>query len=160
MTNSGTLALHETLELHELIAAQTNSLINFKSAYKNVDCPELKSLYQYSIKATENNLRELLQFLPYAPTIDQPRELKDKGYYAGELLGAAKHSIMQYAGALAETATPMLRTVFLRHFQGAVEWHAKIFEYMNKRSLYPVHNLNELLKNDARNANKAIRMSY
>mgnify|MGYP003574952742 FL=1 len=40
------LAWHETLELHELVAAQSNALMKFKIAYPKIKDPILKTIYK------------------------------------------------------------------------------------------------------------------
>ena len=59
-----TLAWHETLELHELIAAQSVGLVKIKKSMKKISDPQLRQLYSVSAKAKalEQNLRELLPF--------------------------------------------------------------------------------------------------
>lgn len=79
---------------------------------------------------------------------------------AGELLGFAKSSIKNYAGAITETATPSLRKVFKKHLYGAIDTHAKIFHYLYERNLYPAYDLNQLLQNDVDDANKALSQPF
>nr|WP_309505735.1 spore coat protein [Anoxybacillus caldiproteolyticus] len=61
---------------------------------------------------------------------------------------------------MTETATPMLRKTFLKHLLKAIDTHEKVFHYMHERGYYPAYDLNQLLHNDVRNANKAISMTY
>lgn len=156
------LAWHETLELHELIAFQSVLLFKLKKAIQNVNDAELKSLYQVSIQTIEGNLRELLSFLS---TIQASREgkempLLEDGFYAGDLLAAAKTSVRNYAIAITETATPELREVLLKQLNGAVRWHEQVYNYMARRGLYPSYDLGKLLQGDVFRAQNAISMKY
>lgn len=67
MTERRTLAWHETLELHELVAFQANGLVKLKRTERDVSDARLKQLYRFSIHSLEQNLRELLPFFPEAP---------------------------------------------------------------------------------------------
>lgn len=154
-----TLAWHETLEIHELVAFQSNALIGLKKAVKNVEDPQLKTLYVNSIKALEGNLKDLIPFYNLAP-LDRSEERNEDGYYAGNLLGMSKTSVKNYANAITETATPALRAVLTKHLLGAIDWHTSIFNYMYNKGLYPAYDLKKLLQNDVTNATQALRMTY
>jgi spore coat protein F len=155
------LAWHETLELHELIAFQAIGLIKMKKAIGKVDCPTLKFIYVATIEGLETNLRELLQFIPAAPMYGEYRELRDdRAFYAGDLLAFAKTAVRNYAVAITETATPVLRRTLVKQLMKAIDTHERVFNYMYERGYYPAYDLNQLLMNDVRNANKAISMAY
>ncbi|WP_071460207.1 spore coat protein [Bacillus massilinigeriensis] len=149
------LAWHETMELHELVAFQTNVLTKLKMHVGKIREPQLQKIYQVSIVVLENNLRDLLKFFPKAAGHEQPARA-DTRFYAGDILGAAKTSVRNYAIAITETATPALREVLKRHLNGAVDWHAMIFNYMYGKGLYPAYHLQALLENDVKNAQKAL----
>jgi spore coat protein F len=163
------LAWHETLELHELVAAQSNALMKFKKAYPKIKDPILKTIYKQTIDTLTQNIMELLQFYPLTPktsrddavTRDDDVTRDDaSAAAAGELLGFAKSSIKNYAMAITETATPSLRKVFKKHLNGAIDTHAKIFNYLYERNLYPAYDLNQLLQNDVDVANKALSQPF
>ncbi|MFP3511732.1 spore coat protein [Peribacillus sp. SIMBA_075] len=157
------LAWHETLELHELVAAQSITLIKLKKAYPTIQDPILKTIYRQTIDALAQNIMELLQFYPLTPKTDLDGDvLRDEASAAtaGELLGLAKTSIKNYAGAISETATPSLRKVFIKHLNGAIDIHLKIFNYLYERNLYPAYNLNQLLQNDVDVANNALSQPF
>jgi len=157
-----TLAWHETLEIHELVASQTICLIQCKSSLKNVTDDRLRELYTFSVQALEKNIRDLLQFYPQAPREEEMLEDEERqtgtGFQAGELLSASKSAVRNYAIAITETATPALRNVLIRHLNSAINWHTRVFHYMYEHGLYPAYNLSQLLNNDVRNANRALRM--
>lgn len=100
-----------------------------------------------------------MQFYSYAPEI-QSQQREDIGFYAGDLLGFAKTSVRSYAITITETATPRLREVLTRQINGAIQLHAQVFNYMYERGYYPSYDLNQLLKNDVQNVQKAIQMQY
>lgn len=156
------LAWHETLEIHELVASQTICLIRFKSVVRNVSDAGLRELYTFSIRALEKNIRDLLQFYPQAPREEETEENEERqtnpGFQAGELLTASKTAVRNYAAAITETATPALRTVLVRHLNSAIDWHARVFNYMHEHGMYQAYNLSQLLNNDVRNANRALQM--
>src|SRR4051794_19107227 len=118
MNNYPHLAWHETLDMHELVAFQTNGLMKLKKAVHDVNDPDLKKLYFQTIQAIESNLRELLNFYPKAPnpSLSRKSELQDPetGFFAGDLLGMAKAMVRSYAIAVTETATPSLREVLTK----------------------------------------------
>lgn len=159
-----TLGWHETLEIHELVASQTNCLTKCKASFKNLKDAQLKELYTFSIQTLENNVRELLPFYKSAPRLeeDEVEEIRevDTGYFAGELLSSSKSAIKNYAAAITETATPALKTLLTRHLNGAIDWHTRVFNYMYQNGQYPAYNLSQLLSNDVKNANKALKMKY
>ncbi|MBU2659331.1 MULTISPECIES: spore coat protein CotF [Bacillus] len=159
MDERRTLAWHETLEMHELVAFQSNGLIKLKKMIREVKDPQLRQLYSVSIQAVEQNLRELLPFFPQAPhREDEEEERADNPFYSGDLLGFAKTSVRSYAIAITETATPQLRNVLVKQLNAAIQLHAQIFQYMYQHGYYPAYNLSELLRNDVRNANRALSM--
>ncbi|MFC7392188.1 spore coat protein [Scopulibacillus cellulosilyticus] len=154
------LAFHETLEIHELVAFQSVSLMRFKHAAPEVKDRMLQALYFQTIKDLEQNIVDLLQYYPKGQEegtrSSDNREL-DEGYYAGSLLGFAKSSVKNYAGAITETATPQLKNVLINHLNKAIECHTKVFNYMYERGMYPAYNLNKLLRHDQEMAEKALR---
>ncbi|MCY7781848.1 MULTISPECIES: spore coat protein CotF [unclassified Bacillus (in: firmicutes)] len=159
MDERRTLAWHETLEMHELVAFQSNGLIRLKKMIREVKDPQLRQLYSVSIQAVEQNLRELLPFFPQAPhREDEEEERADNPFYSGDLLGFAKTSVRSYAIAITETATPQLRNVLVKQLNAAIQLHAQVYRYMYQHGYYPSYNLAELLRNDVRNANRAISM--
>lgn len=159
MDERRTLAWHETLKMHELVAFQSNGLIKLKKMIREVKDPQLRQLYNVSIQGVEQNLRELLPFFPQAPhREDEEEERADNPFYSGDLLGFAKTSVRSYAIAITETATPQLRNVLVKQLNAAIQLHAQVYRYMYQHGYYPSYNLSELLKNDVRNANRAISM--
>ncbi|MFP3589300.1 hypothetical protein SCB29_37750, partial [Paraburkholderia sp. SIMBA_055] len=75
--NHQQLAWHETLELHELTAFQTNRLIQFKKAVRKIQDRELKSLYLEAIEGIQGNLNELLSFYEYGPYPEEHHEVRN-----------------------------------------------------------------------------------
>ncbi|MCF2946445.1 spore coat protein [Paenibacillus tarimensis] len=153
------LAWHETLELHELTAFQSNCLMAFKMNVPDIKDPTLRALYAETIDTVENNLKELIQYVPKAPTIAHRSSADDlTGFYGGQLLIFAKTSVRNYAIAITETATPQLRETLTRQLNKAIELHAKAFYFMYERGFYPSYNLQKLLTNDVILAKKALSM--
>lgn len=154
-----TLAWHETLDMHELVAFQANGLIKLKRSINEIRDPMLRNLYAQTIRALETNLRELIAFYPRAP-VPHARQQKDleTGFFAGDLLGLAKTLVRNYAIAITETATPELRHTLTRHINSAIQLHAQVFYFMYERSYYPSYNLHQLLANDLKNAQLALSL--
>ncbi|MFC4099117.1 spore coat protein [Paenibacillus xanthanilyticus] len=153
------LAWHETLELHELIAFQSNALMEFKMNAANVKDPALHALYEETVKALETNLQELLPYLPKAPVatrVDNGADLT--AFYAAHLLIFAKTSVRNYAVAITETATPQLRDLLQKQLNNAILLHGKAYAFMLERGLYPSYDLAKLLANDAMVAKKALSL--
>ena len=158
---ANTLAYHETLELHELVAFQSNALLGLKMKVKDVSDQELKNLYVTVIKVMERYIKELLQFFPRAPQREEEeRDRQETGFYAGNLLGLTKNLIRNYAIAITETATPVLKKTLTNQLNGFIDLHSQIFNYMAKHDMYPAYNLSALIKNDVNNANKALAKKY
>ncbi|MCM3160309.1 spore coat protein [Metabacillus litoralis] len=153
-----TLAWHETLELHELVAFSSIGLMKLKKGLNKISCPTLKSIYSQSIRELETNIRELLQFYPLAARGEEDSRDMDKAFYAGDLLAFSKAAVRNYAVAITETATPELRSVLAKQLQSAINIHARIFYYMYERGFYPAYNLQKLLNNDINLAKKALSM--
>jgi spore coat protein F len=156
------LAWHETLEIHELVAFQAIGLVRLKTAFPEITCPVLKSLYNQAIIALSNNLNELVQFYPMAPhpAREEDERVDVLPFYAGDLLALAKTSVRNYSIAVTETATPILRGVLTKQLLGAIELHGGVYQYMYERNLYPSYNLNQLLQNDINLVQKALAMPF
>ncbi|MCY8235446.1 spore coat protein [Priestia endophytica] len=153
-----TLAWHETLELHELVAFSSIGLMKLKKAIGKIQCPTLKNIYSQSICELEVNIKELLQFYPLTPRDEGDMRDMDKVFYAGDLLAFSKAAVRNYAVAITETATPKLRKVLAKQLRLAIKCHARIYQYMYERGYYPSYNLEKLLNNDINLANKALSM--
>lgn len=154
------LAWHETLEMHELTAYQSNQLTHLKMCLPDIKDPQLQALYAGAIKGVEQNLKELLQYFPKAPqgTRGSSVDMDMTAFYAGQLLGFAKTSVRSYAIAITETATPQLRDTLQKQLNAAIVLHGKVFRFMYERGLYPSYDLPKLLSNDVTMANKAISL--
>jgi spore coat protein F len=154
------LAWHETLEMHELVALQAMCLMKLKRAFPQVEDPDLRNLYSQSIRVLEGNLRELMAFYPKAPIPPDSRKEKnpEMGFFAGELLGSAKTLVRNYAIAITETATPVLREVLTKQLNTAIQLHATVFYFMEQKSYYPAYSLERLLANDIQIAQRALSM--
>lgn len=159
-----TLAWHETLELHELVAFQSVGLMKLKLSYRKVPDQELKEIYNKSIHELEHNISELLKFYPSAPGYqgrDDDEDLReDVGFYAGDLLSLSKALVRNLSVAITETATPALRNVLTKQLNAGIKGHERIFNYMYRHGLYPSYDLGRLLGLDIENAQKALRMKY
>lgn len=152
------MAWHETLELHELTAASSNYLMGFKMVVDDVKDAQLKALYLEAITTLENNLKELTTHYAKAP-VAAVRSTGDgdlTGFYAGKLLLFAKTAVRNYAIAITETATPSVRETLVKQLNAAIVFHAKVFNFMFERGLYPAYSLPELLSNDLMLAKKAL----
>jgi spore coat protein F len=152
------LAWHETLELHELVAFQSVCLIKLKRSIPELQNQELRNLYAQTIQILDRNLRELLAFYPRAPLPPGSRNHKepDTGFFAGDLLGAAKTMVRNYAIAITETATPAVREVLTKQLNLAIQLHARVFYFMYERNEYPAYDLEQLLSNDIKLAQTAL----
>jgi spore coat protein F len=155
-----TLAWHETLELHEMVAFQSIGLMKLKMSLRRIQDPELQELYRSSIRQLEGNLRDLLKFYPNAPVPHGRDEdtREDPGFYSADLLSLSKTLVRNLAGAITETATPALRRVFANQLTAAIHSHELVFNYMLKHGYYPAYDLGALLGHDIENANKALKM--
>ncbi|WP_462410971.1 spore coat protein [Neobacillus sp. Marseille-QA0830] len=155
-----TLAWHETLELHELVAFQSTGLMKLKMSINKVTDPALKELYRRCIRDLEANLRELLKFYPQAAGYQTREEevREDMGFFAADLLALSKTLVRNLAIAITETATPALRRTFSRQLTGAIQGHERVFNYMHEHGYYPAYDLGRLLGNDIQLAEKALGM--
>ncbi|MBT2637476.1 spore coat protein [Bacillus sp. ISL-39] len=159
MTNHQTLAWHETLEIHELVAFQAIGLMKLKNGMKEVQDQQLRDIYMKSIQGLEMNLRELLQFYPYAPMPTQSSNYRvSDSFLAGDLLAFAKTAVRNYGIAITETATPGVRRVLKKQLNSAVDMHERIYTYMYRNGLYPSYNLSKMLQNDMMLAKQAMSM--
>ncbi|PLS16758.1 spore coat protein [Bacillus sp. M6-12] len=160
MNQPKTLAWHETMELHELVALQSTFLYKLKKNVKMIREEELRALYVISIQALEKNIKELIMFYPAAPGMEELRISEEEVFLASDLLGTAKVAVRNYAIAITETATPMLREVLTRHLVAAIKWHEQVFLYTYKKGIYPSYDLQQLLMNDLKLANAALAEEY
>ncbi|WP_088044020.1 spore coat protein [Bacillus sp. EAC] len=157
-----TLAWHETMELHEIVAATTYYLYKLKTNIKNISDPGLKELYKMSIGKLENNLRDLLQFMSNI-TVGQRDAASDKlasEMSAEDLLSATKVLIKMYSHAITETATAELRDVFVKQLLAVIDMHTQIYNYLSKQGEYSAYNINKLIENDAKKAADVLKMTY
>lgn len=153
------LAWHETLEMHELVAFQSVGLMKLKMGLKNIQDGLLQNIYLQTILELEMNLKELLQFYPFAPHPGRTSEYRIMdSFLAGDLLAFSKAAVRNYGVAITETATPALRKVLRKHLNKAIYSHERIYNYMHRNGLYPSYNLNKLLQNDINLAKSAISM--
>ncbi|WP_067842401.1 spore coat protein [Amphibacillus sediminis] len=157
------LAWHETLEMHELVAFQAIGLMKIKQAYAKVTDPKLKMLYKEGILGLSKNIKELLPFYSMAPRHVEGVQNKHDSqlpFYAGDLLALFKTGVRNYAIAITETASAPLRDTLKKQLNRAIDMHAKIFNYMYENSYYPSYDLEKILENDVRLANRALDQSY
>ncbi|WP_213617960.1 spore coat protein [Paenibacillus sp. J22TS3] len=158
--NKQHLAWHETLEMHELVAFQSNHLMGFKMTLPGVTDPQLRALYEETIRSLEKNLKELLPYFSQAPVVGT-RSIPSgdlTAFHAAHLLLFAKTAVRNYAIAITETATPQLRETFQKQLNNAINLHGKVFYFMLERNLYPAYNLDQLLADDVKNAKKAMQL--
>ncbi|MBM7693413.1 spore coat protein F [Peribacillus deserti] len=160
MVQARHLAWHETLELHELTAATSNNLMTLKKNFRKITDPQLRELYSFSIQSFQQNLQELLQFLPMAPSVTEGARRDETALYGGTLLMMAKTAVRNYAIAITETATPDIRKVLNTHLNRAIALHGRVFNFMYQRGFYPAYDLNKLLQNDYAVARRAIEMGH
>jgi len=144
------LAWHETMEMHELVVAQTNALKKLRFFSEAINDNTLQKLYVQTIGDLEKNLNDILAFYPEAPRakLDAANLPFDDAFYAGELLACSKILIKTYASAITETATPSLKDTFVSHLNNAIKLHTKVFNYMHQHGMYPAYHLEQLLEND------------
>lgn len=153
------LAWHETLEMHEVTAFQSNYLMEFKMNLDDVKDPQLHALYAETIHSLEQHLEELLTFFPKTPKTARKSAGDDlTSFYAAHLLGFTKTAVRNYAIAVTETATPQLREIFQKHLNHFIMLHGKVFRFMHEQGLYPAYQLDQLLANDKKQAEKVIHM--
>lgn len=62
----GMLAMHETLELHELLAMQSNRLVQNKKTVRKIKDPTLRGIYLECIQVSENHIKEIVQILQHS----------------------------------------------------------------------------------------------
>ncbi|PLT32236.1 spore coat protein [Bacillus sp. V5-8f] len=153
-----TLGWHETLELHELVAFNSIGLMKMKKSLKEINDDQLERIYRQTIQELETSVRELLQFYPYAPKPGESSQYREYGdsFFAGDLLAFAKSSVRNYAIAITETATPMLREVLRKQLNVAIKAHGRIFYYMYEKGLYDSYNLSNILQTDVVLAQRAL----
>ncbi|TFE30871.1 spore coat protein [Cohnella luojiensis] len=142
-----------------MVSHKQNSLMDFKMNFPHVNDPTLRGLYAEAIKGFEMNLKELLPYFQLAPVPTRNASPEDlTAFFAAHLLICAKTSVRNYAIAIAETATPSLRATLTKQLVKMIQLHSKVFYFMLERGLYPSYNLEQLLANDAKNAQMAIQM--
>lgn len=154
------LAWHETMELHELVAFQSNVLMDLKMNMPHVADPALKGLYGESIQLLERNLKELVPYFSVAPMPHRAAMSQEDltAFFSGHLLGFAKTAVRYYAFGITETATPSLRDTFQRQLNQLIALHGKVYYFMLERGLYPSYDLPKLLAADKKNAITAVQM--
>jgi spore coat protein F len=153
------LAWHETLELHELVVYQAAHLTAFKKQLPTLKDAELAALYKTTIKALEMNLKDLLHYYPQAPmTRADAAQPEMAAIESALLLGFVKTAVRYYAFAITETATPHLRDTLHKHLNQAIALHAQVFNFMYGRGYYPAYNLDQLLANDVKMAQTALKL--
>lgn len=153
------LAWHETMELHETVAFQSNHLMAFKMHIAEVKDAGLRQLYHETIRSLEQNLKELLPYYQAAPTSELRTGTDDKtAFFAAHLLLFAKTAVRNYAIAITETATPSLCDTLVKQLNQAIQLHYKVFAFMQSKGLYPAYDLKLLLASDQKNAAEALKM--
>lgn len=154
-----TLAWHETMELHELVASQSIGLMKLKMGLRNIDDNLLRTIYIQTINELETGIKELLQFYPSAPQAGHTGGYRvTDSFYAGDLLVFVKTAVRNLSIAITETATPALRKVLTKQLNQAIAMHERIFLYMYNKGQYPAYDLTKLLRNDMNLARQALSM--
>ncbi|AOY77913.1 spore coat protein [Clostridium formicaceticum] len=77
---------------------------------------------------------------------------------ATDFLLAIKSTVRNYAIALSETTTPEVREVLRRHLEVAINTHESMLKYMQDKGYYHVHDPQEQMKVDMKNANNALNL--
>lgn len=158
--NHNTLAWHETLELHEIVAYNSIGLMKLKKCLPKIQDHHLITIYRQTILELETALQELLQFYQLAPHPGSSAEYRQLGdnFFAGDLLAFTKSAVRNYAVAITETATHELRKVFFKQLNTAIIAHERIYQFMYQNSLYPSYDLDKLLQNDVMLARTALSL--
>ncbi len=160
MEKSHTLAWHESLELHEIVAFKSIGLMKMKTTLPQIQDNTLKGIYERGIQETEVDLQELMEFYRYVPSANEMRE-EERNIsllFEGDLLAFTKAGVRNYAVAITETATPALKDVFVKQMMKAIKLHDLIYRYMYNKGHYPSYDLNKLFENDLNLANQALSM--
>ncbi|MBB6454091.1 spore coat protein F [Salirhabdus euzebyi] len=161
MENRQTLAWHESLELHELVAFKSIGLMKMKKALPMITDQTLKGLYERGIRECSEDLKELMGFYENVPTPMEKREddlRNDATFFEGDLLAFTKAGVRNYAIAVTETATPQLKEVLIKQLNKGIILHDTVYRYMYKKGHYPSYNLTKLFENDMKLANQALSM--
>ncbi|SET04060.1 spore coat protein F [Salinibacillus kushneri] len=158
MEHHETLAWHESLELHEIVAFKSIGIMKMKMALPNVTDRTLKGLYQRGIQENQEDLRELIEFYRHVPIPDDRNEEErvQDTLFEGDLLAFTKAAVRNYSIAITETATPALKEVFTKQLNSAIKLHDMVYRYMYKQGHYPSYNLNKLFSNDLKLAQRAL----
>lgn len=77
---------------------------------------------------------------------------------ATDFLLAAKAGVRNYAVAVSEAATPLVRDILRRHLYAALENHEKITAYMMNNGYYHVHDPKEQLALDLESARTVLQL--
>ncbi|GAA0501116.1 spore coat protein CotF [Salinibacillus aidingensis] len=160
MEHHNTLAWHEALELHELVAFKSIGVMKMKMALPNITDQTLKGLYERSIQENQSDLQELMEFYRHVPSPDGRNEEEriHDTFFEGDLLAFTKAGVRNYAIAITETATPALKEVLTKQLNQCIRLHDMVYRYMFKQGHYPSYNLNKLFSNDLKLAQKALSM--
>lgn len=160
MEKQQTLAWHESLELHELVAFKSIGLMKLKTTVHQIQDNTLIGIYERAIQENETDLRELMEFYRFVPKADHNRhgERQMPVMFEGDLLAFTKTGIRNYAIAITETATPALKEMLVKQMLKCIKLHDLIYRYMYNKGHYPSYNLNKLFENDLKLANEALTM--
>jgi similar to spore coat protein len=82
--------------------------------------------------------------------VTTPGAMND-GMIATALLNDCKAGIKNYAAAITETATPEVREVLKRQLGEAIDFHAKVFQYMETKGLYHPRDFQQQIQVDMQN---------
>ncbi|MRG87303.1 spore coat protein [Salinibacillus xinjiangensis] len=160
MDHQGTLAWHESLELHELVAFKSIGVMKMKMALPQITDKTLKGLYSRAIHENQDDLRELMEFYQHVPNPDyrEGEERNPNVFFEGDLLAFTKSGVRNYAVAITETATPALKNVLVNQLNSCIILHDLVYQYMHKKGDYPSYDLNKLFANDIKLAQMALSM--
>lgn len=75
---------------------------------------------------------------------------------ATDFFVSAKSSVQNYAVAITETMSPLLRTVLLNQLNDAIASHEAISDYMIKKGYYNAYDLQEQYKVDMKTTETAL----
>lgn len=77
---------------------------------------------------------------------------------ATDLLITSKSGLKNYAGAIAEAATPEVRSILTTQFGKAVGLQERVYNYMRDNGFYNAYDPAQQLQMDIQNAEKALSL--
>jgi len=162
------LAMHEKLEVHEVLLFKTSCVKKSTAMLELVEDKDLKKILEEELKRPQKQLKIYPKFwrkhkggilmTTKTEKLNTLKEIINDQAIATDLLMSSKAGVRNLAIAITETATPEVKKVLKRELENAIDLHDKIAQYMIEKEMYHAYDMKEQVAQDLKNAEEALNV--